>query len=117
MSSFDNQIRDLVRQTVAELLEHRPLVSGVPELITITDAAKLCGCDKSVILNLVHNAASNGFPSVRLGERLIRIDRRRLYDWLANGGLTDHDGEHHKERRTQVSGPHLQAVARRSAVR
>lgn len=76
-------IKDIVRQEIAALGQN----ASDPVLISVDEAAAICGCDKSVIHELVKAAPSNGFPSVRLGARTIRIDKRRLSVWFAGGGL------------------------------
>ena len=76
-------IQDIVRKEIAALGQG----SGDPVLISVDEAATICGCDKSVIHELVKAAPMNGFPSVRLGARTIRIDKRRLNVWFAGGGL------------------------------
>jgi hypothetical protein len=59
-------------------------------LISVDEAAKICGdCDKSVIHNLVRERETNDFPAVVLGPRTIKIDKRRLDQWFARGGLKD----------------------------
>lgn len=80
---IEDLIKDIVRQEIAVLGNGY----GDPVLISIDEAATICGCDKSVISELVKAAPSNGFPSVRLGARTIRIDKRRLNVWFAGGGL------------------------------
>lgn len=81
---LETTFRNLVEEIVAEKLG---AVSSVPELITIDEAAAICGCDKSVIAALVHDRAANGFPAIVLGRRTIRIDKRRLNIWFQDGGL------------------------------
>jgi len=76
-------IREIVRTELAAI---GPL-DAEPELITPDEAAKICGCDKSVILELHKERLGNNFPSVHLGQRTIRIDKRRLNVWFHAGGL------------------------------
>ena len=77
-------IRDIVRE---EISQHAADLSSEPLLITPDDAAKICGVNKQTVLDLHHARSSNGFPSVDLGKRTIRIDKRRLNQWFATGGL------------------------------
>lgn len=77
-------IRDIVRE---EISHHAADLSSEPVLITPNDAAKICGVSKQVVLDLHHARSANGFPSVDLGTRTIRIDKRRLNQWFATGGL------------------------------
>jgi len=84
--STDEAIRQLIREELASWVNTVP---AEPELIDIKEAAKICGCARSVIDALVHEADKNGFPSVRLGARTIKIDKRRLQGWFQNGGLAE----------------------------
>ncbi len=77
-------IRDIVRE---EISHHAADLSSEPVLITTDDAAKICGTTKQVLLDLHARRDENGFPSVQLGKRTIRIDKRRLNQWFASGGL------------------------------
>ncbi len=77
-------IKDIVRSELAEL---QTLPPAEPELITINEACTLCGCNRTVIDELVHGSPANGFPAVRLGSKTIRIDKRRLSTWFRTGGL------------------------------
>jgi hypothetical protein len=99
---FETAIRTLVEEIVAEKIG---AVSSVPELITMKDAAEICGCDLSVINALVHDRAENGFPAIVLGRRTIRIDKARLQRWFMNGGL---NGSHQEDRRSEVSDTRFQ---------
>lgn len=83
--SFEHFLKEAIRDVVRE-----ELASEKPpplELITIEQAAIECDCGKSVIEDLVREAAATGFPAVQLGPRTIRIDRNRLRLWLNAGGL------------------------------
>lgn len=83
-STIDIAIREIVRQEIAGLCQS----PGDPELISVDKAAELCdNVDKSVILALHHDRHANGFPSVKLGPKTIKIDKRRLAAWFASGGL------------------------------
>ena len=84
--STDEAIRQLIRE---ELASWAGSVPAEPELITVDEAAKICECAKSAIYDLVDQAPANGFPSVRLGTRTIRIDKRRLSNWIQAGGLAE----------------------------
>lgn len=81
---IESQIRTIVREELAGIV---PVGSSDPELITIADAAKLCGVSKSVVEELHRDRGNNDFPSVQLGPRTIKIDKRRLNQWIAAGGL------------------------------
>jgi hypothetical protein len=88
---FNAFIRGIVREEVAARTEPPPI-----DLISIKETAALCSVGRDVIDDLARDAAANGFPAVRLGERNVRIDRTRLRSWLASGGLDavkveDHD--------------------------
>lgn len=83
--SINQIIRDIVRE---EISQHAADLSSEPVLITPDDAAKLCGVNKQTVLDLHDQRDANGFPSVRLGKRTIRIDKRRLNQWFATGGLS-----------------------------
>jgi excisionase family DNA binding protein len=73
---------------IVQVVEERLGTASLdPELITVDEAAAICGCDKSVILDLVHAREASGFPAVVLGKRTIRIDKRRLQRWFQQGGL------------------------------
>ena len=84
--STDEAIRQLIREELASWVNTVP---AEPELITVDEAAKLCGVSKSVIYGLAKDAATNSFPSVRLGTKIIHIDKRRLSRWIQAGGLID----------------------------
>lgn len=82
-STIRGIIRDIVRE---EISHHANDLSTEPVLITADGAAKICGVSKQAVLDLHHARDRNGFPSVDLGKRTIRIDKRRLSQWLATGG-------------------------------
>jgi len=81
---IEAHIRDIVRQEIAELQID---AAGDPELIKVTEAAKLCDLSPSVIYALIKEAPQNGFPVVRLGSQTVRIDKRRLNKWFERGGV------------------------------
>lgn len=83
--SLEIELKSIVKNTVIELLGDVP--PPVPELITVEDAAKVCGCHTSVIYSLIQEKQQNRFPAVKFGERSIKIDKRRLYTWIERGGL------------------------------
>lgn len=83
-SIIEQHIRELIRE---EISHHAADLSSEPVLITADDAAKICGTTKQVLLDLHARRDENGFPSVQLGTRTIRIDKRRLNQWFATGGL------------------------------
>jgi excisionase family DNA binding protein len=85
MSTLELELKSIVKTTVIELLGDVPIKA--PELITVEDAAKVCGCHTSVIYSLVQESPANRFPAVKFGERTIKIDKRRLYTWIESGGL------------------------------
>jgi hypothetical protein len=104
MAELEKLIRDLVKETVAELGVGAP---QPVELIKIEEASQICDVDKSVINSLIQDSESNGFPVIRLSTRTIRIDRHRLYAWLHSGGL---NGTRKEDRREKVSHPRFQRV-------
>lgn len=83
-------IDELIDEKVQKAIDARLSVSVEIDLIDPEEAAKICDCDKSVILSLVHDQ-STGFPAAKLGPRTIRIDRNRLAVWIQNGGLNGID--------------------------
>lgn len=85
-TTADDVIRNMIREELAAWVGSAP---QEPELISVVEAAKLCGVAKSVIERLVAEAATNGFPAIRLGARTIKIDKRRLNHWFQNGGLAE----------------------------
>ena len=92
------QIETAIREIVEQIVEERLGTATLdPDLITVDEAAKICVCDGSVILQLVHDRETNGFPSVVLGKRTIRIDKRRLQRWFQQGGL---NGSHQENWRS-----------------
>lgn len=82
---IESTIRDIVRSEIASL--SAGLGTSEPELIRIADAAKICGVSGPVIEALHHERDTNGFPSIQLGPRTVRIDKRRLQQWFETGGL------------------------------
>lgn len=82
-------------QTIESILERKygtvPLPQ--PELITINEAATVCGVTRNIIESLVKERFANRFPVVRLSERNYRVDRRRLYLWIEAGGLDDGENQ------------------------
>lgn len=80
-------IKEIVREEVASALSQNGNGHSDPEMITLADAAKICGCSRSVIEALHREHRQNGFPSVQLGPRTINVDKRRLSQWLTEGGL------------------------------
>ena len=87
MADFEQTMKDFIRQTVRECLASAPMPE--PELISIDKAAKICTVSKQVINDLIAESLGNGFPSIRLGVRTIKIDKRRLAKWLEAGGLSE----------------------------
>jgi len=81
---INQAIRDIVREEIAGIYADG---SGEPVLISVDDAATFCGCSRSVLMELHHERAANGFPSIVLGAKTIKIDKRRLTAWFAAGGL------------------------------
>lgn len=79
---FIEMIRGVVRDEIAAASMHVEI-----DLISIEQAMKVCGTGRQVIDDLIHDAETNGFPSVVLGARTTKIDRNRLGVWLASGGL------------------------------
>lgn len=82
---LEQVLREIVRDEVAACLGAAGAAS--PDLITTDEAADICDCDASVILNLFHDREANGFPGIVLGKKTFKIDRTRLNAWLARGGL------------------------------
>lgn len=85
--ALEDTIRDIVREEIAGL---RSAVSPEPELITISTFIKDYGVNRAVVESLHRGRVANGFPSVQLGPRTIRIDKTRLNKWFASGGLSLH---------------------------
>ncbi len=77
--------RDIAREVYAELSGGLPVPD--PELITVAQFIKSYGVSKDAAYKLAEDAPANGFPAVRLGPGTIRIDKRRLNQWIATGGL------------------------------
>ena len=80
-------IRDIVRSEIAAAIGSDGSNWADPELITIAETAAAAGCGKDVINALIKDAPANGFPVIHLGPKTIRIDKRRLTQWLGRGGL------------------------------
>lgn len=80
-------IRDIVRSEIAAAIGSDGSNWADPELITIAETAAAAGCGKDVINALIKDAPANGFPVIHLGPKTIRIDKRRLAQWLSRGGL------------------------------
>ena len=80
-------IRDIVRSEIAAAIGSDGSNWADPELITIAETAAAAGCGKDVINALIADAQKNGFPVIHLGPKTIRIDKRRLAQWLGRGGL------------------------------
>lgn len=94
--AIDQSLTDIIRSLIREEIAAAAPPSEQPDLITIEDAAAICGCDRHTIMSIVHNRQAQ-FPAIRLGPRTFRVDRTRLYRWLASGGLLSH-GEHNETR-------------------
>jgi predicted DNA-binding transcriptional regulator AlpA len=84
MGDINQAIREIVREELSSL---RVEVSAEPDMISVAAAAKLLGCSRNVVDALHRDRLANGFPSVQLGPRTISVDKRRLNQWLASGGL------------------------------
>lgn len=80
-------IRDIVRSEIEAAIGPNGPSCADPELITIAETAAAAGCGKDVINALIKDAPANGFPVIHLGPKTIRIDKRRLAQWLSRGGL------------------------------
>lgn len=52
--------------------------------LTIKEAAELVGCHRTVIDSLIKRGK---LPHARLSQRVVRIDRDKLIEWIKNGGL------------------------------
>jgi excisionase family DNA binding protein len=62
-------------------------------LLTIPQAAEVLGVHRSTVDSLIKRTDSR-FPYARLSERVIRIDRDKLFEWVRSGGLdgsSNHD--------------------------
>lgn len=53
-------------------------------ILTIKEAAEICRVHRSVLDSLVKRDA---IPFARFSERVVRIDRDELIQWIKNGGL------------------------------
>ena len=105
MSPTDAALKQLIRETIAEILTETP--QSEPELVTIADVTGIIGCDESVVHALIAKKDATGFPAIRLGQRTIRIDKQRLIAWLNKGGL---DSNGSSERSKVVSIGDLRAA-------
>lgn len=88
MSVLDQTIREIV---ITELDARIGTSAGFPDLISVDAAAQMFGVDRSIVLALHHDRERNGFPSIQLSARTIRIDQLRLTQWCNAGGLRDID--------------------------
>lgn len=82
---INTAIREIVREVVSE--EYSGRLIADPELISIEQAAKICGCSRSVLDEIIKARDINGFPAIYLSTKTIRIDKRRLQRWFEAGGL------------------------------
>ena len=82
---IEQAFKDFIRQTVNEALASG--VENTPELITLEEAAKFCGCGVDTVRDLFSEREVNGFPGIVLGAKTHRVDKTRLRAWLNNGGL------------------------------
>lgn len=86
---LDDTLQELIDERISEALKE--VNPQALELITIDAAAEICGGDKpldrSVMVGLIDATETTGFPAIRLGPRTIRIDKKRLIQWLQSGGL------------------------------
>jgi len=80
---IEEQITEIIEK---KLVGYNPRPE--PDLITIKEAQEICKCGREAITSLFNDRHSNGFPGVQLSARTLRIDRNRLFDWIAKGGLT-----------------------------
>ncbi len=91
--SFDAALREMIRETVAEMGEHivrRLSVARQPEGYTYEEAAELLG----VSLRKIKQMAADGeLPLMRLGSDLPRIHGRRLREYLDR--LADEEAARH----------------------
>lgn len=84
MDAIESVIRTIVRE---ELSQHSAAVPSEPEMIRLDEAARILAISESTVDELHRDRAANGFPSVQLGPRTVRVDKRRLNVWIAAGGL------------------------------
>lgn len=80
-------IKNIVKAEIAAAIGSDGSNWADPELVTIAATAEAVGCGKDVINALIKDAPANGFPVIHLGPKTIRIDKRRLTQWLSRGGL------------------------------
>lgn len=83
--NLEVEIKKIVENTVRDILIASP---PIPELITISQTAEICGVNRSVIDSLIKERELNNFPAVKFSAQSIKIDRRRLFIWIERGGLT-----------------------------
>ena len=88
-TDINEVIRSLVETTVDDRMRQLTLT---PELISVAETRAILGgtespLDKATVLGLARNADTNGFPAVWLSSRTLKIDKLRLAQWCANGGL------------------------------
>jgi len=82
---IDNIIRDIVRDEIAAQGNTR---TADPVLLTVEQVVKKHpNLSESLLYALCSEAASNGFPAVRLSAKKLLIDNARLNRWIADGGL------------------------------
>lgn len=85
MDAIETVIRNIVREELAANVPDT--ASAEPDMIKLEETATILDVGKSTVEELHRDRATNGFPSVQLGPRTVRVDRRRLNQWTANGGL------------------------------
>jgi len=84
MLDINQLVREIVREELATVNGNAP----DPDMISVDAACKLLdNVSKDIVLELHHNREVSNFPSVQLGPRTIKIDKRRLNAWIASGGL------------------------------
>lgn len=54
------------------------------QILTIAEAAEICRVHRSVVDSLIRREK---IPHARLSERVVRIDRDKLLQWIKDGGL------------------------------
>jgi hypothetical protein len=84
MAEIDAIIRSIVRDEIAKLQPG----STDPELVTVKEfIERHPAISRETCDNLVHGSPANGFPAVRMSERVVLIDVGRFSQWAASGGL------------------------------